>query len=343
MTDLQAAPPLQLAPDIQLPIYVDSTMLTCFRSCGQKFFKEFVLGRRPPGLSIDLHAGACFATAVEIIRKLTFKDKLPYHEVLLRAHAGFLQAWGDFEIPPYKTTAKTKDRVWEAVEDYFATYSPLTDHVQPYMSAKGDPTLEYTFAIPLEPCLLFDPIRTNMEDRDELYATHFPSHPNGSPFLYCGRFDMLGEMNGRPIPVDEKTSGRSADGNWAEQWNLRNQFMGYVWACQRCGLDVDSLLVRGTSILKTKIGQAEATKTFSQNLLTRWHEQLRRDMWRLRRAWDEQYWDYNFGDTCTSYGNCIFMTSCQSDNPQWLEELEVRRWNPLEKNPIGPSTKKDVY
>lgn len=329
----------------ELPIYVDSTMLTCFRSCGQKFYKEFILGRRPPGLSIDLHAGACFATALEVIRKLTFKDKLPYHEALLRAHVGFLQAWGDFEIPPHKVTAKTLDRVWEAVEDYFSTYSPLTDHVQPYMSASGEPTLEYTFAIPLEPtCTSEAMLPSGRHYADEDGQACFPTHPNGSPFLYCGRFDMLGAMNGRPIPVDEKTSGRSADGNWAEQWNLRNQFMGYVWACQQCGLDVDSLLVRGTSILKTKIGQAEAIKTYSQGLLLRWHEQLRRDLWRLRRSWDEGYWDYNFGDTCTQYGNCIFMTSCQSDNPmQWLQELEVRKWNPLLKNPVGPSEKKDVF
>jgi hypothetical protein len=319
--------------EAELPIYVDSTMLTCYRSCGQKFYKEFVLGRRPPGLSIDLHAGACFATAIETIRKLVFKDKKPFHEALILAHAAFAQAWGDFQIPAHKTTAKTFDRMWEAVEDYFATYSPLTDHVQPYMAANGDPTLEYTFAIPLEPATMYE---------DQLHKP-FPLHPNGSPFLYCGRFDMLGAMNGRPIPVDEKTSGRSADVNWAEQWNLRNQFMGYVWACRQCGLDVDSLMVRGTSILKTKIGQAEAVKTYSKDLLTRWHEQLRRDMWRLRRSWDEGYWDYNFGDTCTSYGNCIFMTSCQTGNPQWLQELEVRKWNPLNKNPVGPSEKKDVY
>lgn len=332
---IQTAPSPTLA---ELPIYVDSTMLTCYRGCGQKFYKEFVLGRRPPGLSIDLHAGACFATALETVRKLTFKDKLPYHEALIRAHASFLQTWGSFEIPAHKTTAKTLDRVWEAVEDYFATYSPLTDYVQPYMASSGDPTLEYTFAIPLEPardCAVWEGYSAT--------GNYFPLHPNGSPFLYCGRFDMLGEMNGRPIPVDEKTSGRSADVNWAEQWNLRNQFMGYVWACQQCGLDVDSLLVRGTSILKTKIGQAEAIKTYPKALLARWHEQLRRDLWRLRRSWDEGYWDYNFGDTCTQYGNCMFMTSCQTGNPQWLEEFEIRKWNPLLKNPVGPSAKKDTY
>lgn len=330
---------LSSAADIaELPLYIDSTQITCFRACPQKFYKEFVLGRRPPGLSIDLHAGACFATAVEVIRRLVFRDKLPYHEALIRAHAAYAQAWGDFEISPHKATAKTFDRTWEAVEDYFKVNSPLTDHVQPYMAANGEPTLEYTFAIPLEPCLPNDLTEFNYDSK-----VHFPLHPSGTPFLYCGRFDMLGQMHGRPMPVDEKTSGRSADQNWAEQWNLRNQFMGYVWACQQCGLDVDSLMVRGTSILKTKIGQAEAVKTYPQQLITRWLEQLRRDLWRLRKSWDEGYWDYNFGDTCTHYGNCVFMASCQTDNNQWLQEFEVRTWNPLAKNPVGPSKTQDTF
>jgi len=319
----------------ELPVFIDSTMTVCYRGCGQKFFKEFVLGRRPAGLSIDLHAGACFATALEAIRKAIHRDKKPFHEALILGHAAFAQAWGQFEIPPHKNTAKTFDRMWEAVEDYFKTYSPLTDHVQPYIAANGEPTLEYTFAIPLEPTTHWGP---------DSVKDYFPLHPSGQPFIYCGRFDMLGAMNARPIPVDEKTSGRSADVNWAETWNLRNQFMGYVWALQQCGLDVDSLLVRGTSILKTKIGQAEAIKTYSKGLLARWHEQLRRDLWRIRRSWDESYWDYNFGDTCTQYGLCSFMASCQSEQPLlWLQDLEVRTWNPLQKNPVGPSEKKDVF
>jgi hypothetical protein len=48
-----------------IPLNVDSTMLTCFRSCPQKFLLEFCHGFRPPAISIDLHAGGCFATSLE--------------------------------------------------------------------------------------------------------------------------------------------------------------------------------------------------------------------------------------------------------------------------------------
>lgn len=160
-------------------------------------------------------------------------------------------------------------------------------------------------------------------------------HPSGSPFLYCGRFDMLGSHDGRPVVRDEKTTGGSIGDRWAEQWNLRGQFLGYVWACQQCGLDLDSVVVRGVGIQKTQLRQIEAIKTYSNMLVSRWHEQLRRDLWRIRRAWDEGYWDFNFGESCTAYGNCIFMRVCESGSPEaWLNEFEVRRWNPLQKNPI---------
>lgn len=320
-----------------LPAHIDSTMLTCFRSCPRKYFLEFVLGLRPPGLSIDLHAGACFATGLEVTYRGIWELGLSLPKALERAHGAFCLAWGEFEIPEYKRTAKTFDRMWEAVMDYFRVYDPKSDHIQPYFAADGKPTFEYTFAIPLEPYLTFDPIRTNMEDRDELQRTHFPEHPSGGPFIYAGRFDMLGSKAGRPVVRDEKTSGRSASGEWSEQWDLRSQFIGYTWACREAGLDLDSVVVRGIAILVKDIKHAEAEKVYSDFMRARWLEQVRRDLWRLRRSYDEGYFDYNLGDACTSYGNCCFATACGAPDDQqaaWLSNFVVRHWNPLQKNPI---------
>lgn len=319
---------------IELPICIDSTMIGCSRSCQQKFLLEFVQGYRPPGLSIDLHAGACFATALEETYRGLHDLNLDLDAALVRSHAAFAQAWGNFEIPEYKRTAKTFDRVWEAVEEYFIQYAPKTDPVQPYRAADGKATYEYTFAIPLEPTEEAD-----YHKLPEIYNTSraFPLHPSGSPFLYSGRFDMLGTYFGRPIVKDDKTTGSSIGQNWAEQWDLRSQFLGYVWACQQCGIPVESVCVRGIAIQKTQIVHAEAIKTYSKFLIERWHEQLRRDLWRIRRAYDEGYFDFNLGDACTQYGHCSFMGVCQSPNPEsWLSNYEVRKWNPLNKNPVQP-------
>jgi hypothetical protein len=305
-----------------LPHLIDSTMMTCFRACPRKFYDEFGLGLRPPGLSIDLHAGACFATAIQRTYQRIWVHKNTLADALQWSGAGFFQDWGDFEPPEWKKTAKTKDRVWEAVENYFNVYSPHTDHVRPYFNSKGEPTFEFTFAIPLEP--------TNGRAGE----AGFPTHPDGSPFVYCGRFDMLGSYQDRPCVRDEKTTGRSIGRDWATQWDLRSQFMGYVWACQQSGIDLDTVVVRGIAIQMTQIVHAEAIKVYSQHLIAKWHEQLRRDMWRLRRSWDENYFDFNFGDTCTSYGICPFLNACTSPTPEnWFTEFEVRRWDPTRKNP----------
>lgn len=317
-------------PRPDLPLHIDSTMLTCARSCMRKFELEFCHGFRPPGLSIDLHAGACFALALETTYKEVLQNGRTLDDALIRSHAAFLQSWGDFEIPEWKRTAKTFDRVWEAVEEYFRIYPPKTDHVAPYFNAKGEPTFEYTFAIPLEPAI--DPIACGTYN---MPPDGFPLHPSGSPFIYTGRFDMLGSYQGRPVVRDEKTTGGSIGQNWAAQWNLRNQFMGYVWACQQYGLPLDTVVVRGIAIQKTQIkADNEAVKTYPAELIERWHDQLRRDLWRIRRAWDEGYFDYNFGDACTAYGNCIFMNVCMSNTPEsWVQEFVVQKWNPLVKNP----------
>src|SRR5262245_28883124 len=318
-----------------LPIHVDSTMLSCFRQCPRKFFLEFVYGLRPPGLSVDLHAGGCFAAALEETYHGIYLLGMTLPSALQRAHARFLVEWGSFDIPDWKRTAKTFDRVWEAVESYFTEYTPFTDDIKPFIAADGKPTLEYTFAIPLEPCT--DEAAAEMLRNGSDTLKLFPMHPSGGPFIYTGRFDMLGQLpDGKPIPKDEKTTGGSIGVDWIRKWTLRSQFMGYVWALQQCSIPAEQMCVRGIAIQKTQIVHAEARPFFSQELIGRWYEQLRRDLWRLRGMWDQGYFDFDFGEACTSYGTCIFMDSCAANEPEaWLSDMEVRRWDPLNKNPAS--------
>jgi hypothetical protein len=312
------------------PSHIDSTMMTAARGCPRKFYNEFVLGLRPDGISVDLHAGGAFAHALEVTRKEVHIHQRGLTEALLRAEAAYQIYWGDFVIPEHKKTAKTRERVWDGVVDYFNQYPPLTDHIQPYQVA-GKPTLEFTFAIPLEPAV----------DARSLVSYHgeygFPLHPvTGEPFLYSGRFDMLGEYMGRPVVEDDKTSGTGFYTGWTEKWDLRSQFIGYTWACQQLGIDVNEVVVRGIGVMKTQIAHAEAIKPYSDHLRALWLEQLRRDLWRLVRMWNEGYWDYNLGDSCSAYGNCMFLQPCQSSTPEpWLKTFTVRRWNPVALDPTA--------
>lgn len=314
-----------------LPSYIDSTMISAFRSCPRKFYNEFVLGLRPSGISIDLHAGGAFAHALEVVRKEVFINDRSLADALTRASAAFEIYWGDFEIPEHKAakTGKTRENMWAAVEDYFAKYPPRTDHIQPYF-VDGKPTFEFTFGIPLEP---------TQRDSHEAPGTDWPKHPvSGEPFMYVGRFDMLGEYMGTPVVEDDKTASTGFYAGWSEKWDLRSQFIGYTWACQQLGIPVDTVAVRGIGVLKTMIHHAEAIKPYSNHLRAVWLEQLRRDLWRIVRCYNEDYWDYNLGESCTAYGNCIFIQPCQSTDPApWLKTFDVRRWNPTAANPETPT------
>lgn len=321
----QELPPLQPSPsktfEAILPAYIDSTMMSAFRSCPRKFYHEFLLGLRPAETSIHLHAGGCFASALEFFYSAVFDKNLPTVEAKKHAFVAFTQSWAEYPKeglnPKGEETAKSFNRMWEAVDEYIATFPPLTDHVQPYKSDDGQITTEFSFAIPLD-----NPI--------------FPRHPiTGEPFIYAGRFDLLGSYLNRPCVMDQKT-GSYAGATWAEQWDLRAQFMGYVWACQVCGIPLDTVIVRGVIIQKTQIKFPEAVKIFPQHMIDRWYHQLSRDLTRLVNCWNEGYFDYNFGDSCTAYGNCMFRSVCTSKVPSaWMNEYRISRWNPLLRVPVG--------
>mgnify|MGYP001602316755 CR=1 FL=1 len=59
-------------------------------------------------------------------------------------------------------------------------------------------------------------------------------------------------------------------------------------------------------------------------------------LWRLTRCWQEDYWDFNLGTSCTNYGGCKFVDRCTSKDPNsFNSSYVVKRWNPLNRNPIS--------
>jgi len=298
-------------PAAILSPYTDSTMLNSFRSCPQKFYNEYVLGLRPGDISIDLHAGAVFSATLERFYQEVFRNGLDTPAALARAFATFQTEWGDFVIRK-EGHPKTPENMWSAVEDYIRVYPPRADQVQPYHTGAGA-TFEYSFSIPLD-------------------FPGFPRHPDtGDPFVYVGRFDLLGKRDNRPVIRDEKTAQR-LEANWSEKWDLRSQFLGYCWALQTMGIPCNTVVVRGVIITKTMIRQVEAIKIYPQHLIDRWFEQTKRDLNRLVSCYKEGYWDYNLGDTCTMYSHCPFIPLCSSNQPEnWYSSYEERRWDPLSR------------
>lgn len=297
-----------------LPAHIDSTMRSAFVKCPQSFFREFILGLRPSETSVHLHFGATVSGTLERFYHESWTNHATKPLALARAHETYLRLWGDY-TPPDKSP-KSKENAWYAVDSYINTYPPAADPVQPYFVG-GEPTYEFSFAIPLD-----DPA--------------FPRHPvSGDPFVYVGRADLIGQWNGRPVIRDEKTAGQ-LEQNWSEKWDLRAQFLGYCWAAQRGGIQVETVIVRGIIVTKTQIRQVEAVKLYSQWEIDRWYTQLARDLARLVACWRDDWFDFNLADSCTSYGGCPFVPMCKSPDPnRWLSQYKVERWNPLNRNPTN--------
>lgn len=302
----------------ELPTYIDSTMLTTFRSCRRKFYWSHVEGLTPRGKSIHLVAGGAFAAGLEAARRAAFNGGADHREQLEAAFPAFLHEWGDFE--PFSDTAKTFERTFGALEQYLAEFNPLTDYIQPLHL--DPPSVEYSFAIPTSVV-----------------------HPTTKePFLFVGRFDMLAKYNDLPCIVDEKTTTALAY-NWADQWGMRGQFIGYCWALQQLGVPVNTAMIRGIAIQKTQNQFRTAVIQFPQHLIDRWYAQLIFDLNRIAAIYETEtddrlhgiyhslspaLWEFNFGDTCSSYGGCPFLNLCQAQDAEpFYTNYDRNRWDPL--------------
>lgn len=290
------------------PNVIDSTMVVAFRACPTKFYKSFIqnLSSTP---SVDLQFGGAVARGLEAGRKAFYAEGKSEDEAFTTMLHAALVYWDNFQPP--EGHAKNMDSLLLALDTYHRQWPFSTDSVRPLF---GDRGIEFSFALPL-------PIE----------------HPNtGDPILYAGRFDMIAELSGLPHIVDEKTSGRSTTSQWAESWTLRNQFIGYCFAAQAQGIPVEHVLVRGISVLKTRIDLTQALVNIPSYMRIRWYDQLLRDVNRMVAAYNEGYFDLNLGDTCTAYGNCMFLPSCKAKVPdEWNSVYQSRTWHPLFRNPEG--------
>ena len=297
----------------RFPNNLDSTMMAAFDSCEQKFYQEYCLRLAPHATSPDLHAGGAFAYGCEVMRKAIYIDKLPYLQSLTAAVNAFTLFWGMVEDPVDERNPKTFANSLGALWDYFNVYKPDDDPIQPVVGENSMPAVEFSFAIPMR-----------------------VAHPEtGDPILYAGRFDMLGVYNGMVCVLDEKTT-KSLSTNWATQWAMRGQFMGYCFAAQQYGYDCSTAVVRGIAIQKTQYKHLQAIVQFNKFHINRWWDQINLRAQRMADCWKNNDWRLSFGDGCASYGGCMYMELCISANPTtWYSDYEERLWDPLKRNPTA--------
>jgi hypothetical protein len=319
MTDvppgLQPAPaPAARAWGPRFPEYLDSTMISAYKSCPYKFFLEYVLNLKPKELSVHLHAGASFAAGLEAARNAFYVQGKDASESEAIGLGALLQAYGAFECPP--DSAKSAARMAGAMEFYFDNYPLGADGAVPITLPGGKRGIEVSFAEPL-------PIQ----------------HPvTGNPLLYCGRLDMAANFAGGLFVEDDKTTSQLG-ATWSKQWDLRSQFTGYCWGMWKAaGIRPNGVLVRGVSILKTRYDTQQAITYRDERQIEEWYNVMLDCVRDMLRDWERRWWRKDLDHACTEYGGCPFRNPCMSPDPApWLEQyFEPRLWNPLtrEEKPL---------
>jgi hypothetical protein len=290
------------------PQVIDSTMLAAFRSCPQKMYRMYVEHWKPQGESIHLVAGAAFARGLEVARHKFYAEGCSSDEAIGLGLEGLMLAYGDFQAP--EGSAKSLDRMCGALEFYFDRYPLETDTAKPLVLPSGKRAIEFSFATPIE----------------------FPHPVSGDPIIYAGRSDMIVTFAEGIYVEDDKTASQLG-ASWSKQWDLRSQFTGYCWSARQAGLEVNGVLVRGVSILKTKYDTLQAITYRSAWEIDRWYDQVIRDLGRMQGCWERGVWDYNLDHACTEFGGCALTAVCKSPTPKsWLPMyFERRRWDPLER------------
>jgi hypothetical protein len=288
------------------PEVLDSTIIAAFRSCPQKAFREFMEHWKSKDLSVHLHAGASYAHGLEAARRAYYEENKSSEDSVALGVGALIQHYGDFNCP--EDSPKSATRTAGALEFYFSRYPLGEDKATPLTLPGGKRAIEFG----------------GVEILDE-------THPvTGNPLQYSWRMDMACNFQGMKLGEDDKTASQLG-ASWPRQWDLRSQFTGYVWGAAKHGITLNGFLVRGVSILKTKYDTLEAITYRPDWQIDRWYGQLMRDIQRMKRCWEEGYFDFNLDHACTEYGGCQFRQVCLTQDPQsMLEQLfQRRKWDPV--------------
>jgi len=296
-------------PRPPFPTTWDNSMREHFLECPRAWLFGSLLHLKPTQQSVHLHAGKAWAEGLEMARRAYYELGRDVETSEALGMQALIEAYGDFQAP--HGSPKTLDRMMEALVYYYQCFPLRDDAVQPYAPPGGKPMIEFSFALPLDSGL---------------------KHPETEePIIYTGRADMIATYAGAVSIYDDKTTS-ALGASWANQWLLRAQFSGYCWAARQYGIPATQVVIRGIAILKTQFNHAQVITHRSAHLVDQWHEQFIRDVKRAIATWKEGYYDANFSNSCASYGSCLFLQPCQSDNPApWLVggNYSRREWNPV--------------
>ena len=101
---------------ITFPTYVDSTMLSAYRSCPRRFFYEFCRNLHAKRKNVHFNAGGAYASAMEIARRAFYEQHLPSDLAIEMGFLALTTAYGDY-VPP-----EGEYKAWERTAAAYLSY-----------------------------------------------------------------------------------------------------------------------------------------------------------------------------------------------------------------------------
>lgn len=294
------------------PLTLDNTILSTFRTCERLGYLQYLNHWKSKNESVHLLAGGAFAAGLEEMRKSFFMECESPERALQR---GFLALTKHYGFADHSHTKKSWEACVQALVYYSEKFKLTEEKYVPYFH-HGQSTVEYSFAFPL-------PV----------------NHPQtNEPLIYVGRADQLvKDRNGIIYLEDDKTTSQLG-ATFADKWDMRSQFTGYMYAAQEYGqIPVRGILIRGICFYAGgRIDSQEVFTYRSRDEIEQWYETTVETAERLVRSWENEKSLMNLGDACEAYGGCQFKHVCKSKSPEsWLRaDFQQKIWDPVNRQEI---------
>jgi hypothetical protein len=311
----------------EFPHIWDTTLVSTFRACEQKFYHEHILGLSGDP-SFHLTAGRAFAAGCEQVRRQFYVHQRSPDEALASGLLKMLDEYDSIDIrigadnPESKLYPKSWKRLSMALKCYFG---------------EGDRSQVRTdsgsFKLGEDP---YTPINTGDNSRGEPgieFSGLLPiplNHPEtGQQLSFSIRFDGLCDGPFGLVGLDEKT-GSSMDSLWASKWSLRGQFLNYIHVARELGYPIKGIVARGIILQKTQFHFPEGLVLPPDEVVKHCWKDTLATITRARDAWKSKRYVSAFGDPCNAFGGCQFRQICEAGGAakDQYDLYAISRWHP---------------
>lgn len=289
----------------------DSTSLGALKRCPRYYQYYIVEGYTTRGeLAVDLKFGLIYHAALERYDHARLAHANHDEALAKSIQYALEQTWDSALARPWASGDSNKNRftLLRSIIYYLDTFGE-NDPFQTIELANGKPAVELSFRLSLD----------------------YSSHLTGEQFMLCGHLDRMVQADGQIYIMDRKTTKKTLNDYYYEQFSPDNQFTlytfagGIVYNVPLRGIYVDAaqIMVEDTRFERRQIGR-------TQSQLEEWHRDLGFWLTTAQLHARAGHWPQN-DKAC--FG-CTFREICsrpESVRKEWLDAKFTKRvWDPLQ-------------